>query len=136
VARAFYANSLTIPASTTWEDPEELVFELPSGTILEWHIHGAPEHQHQVSIAIYHTGHRVFPEGEGEYFYPSEYPAVFSVGTMMVPGIRHTVVRGANTDDTYEHTVYIGITVDTVSLADRLLAGVRSLFVPSEVVEE
>lgn len=120
--RIFYAGSLTIPASTTWADPQELVFDIPSGTILEWYIHGAPEHQHQVSIAIYHLEHRILPEGEGEYFYPSEYPAVFSVETPMTPGIRRLVVRGANIDDTYEHTVYIGITLETGTPLNQLLA--------------
>lgn len=136
MSRAFYAGSLTVPASTTWADPEELVFEIPSGTILSWYIKGMLEHQRQVSIAIYHLGHRIFPEGEGEYFYPSQYPAVFNVETPMTPGIRNVVVQGANTDDSYEHTVYVGITVDTESLIDRLLAPVRALFVPSEVTED
>ena len=136
MGRTFYADSLTIPASTSWASPEELTFELPSGTILQWYIHGAPEHQHQVSIAIYHLNHRVFPEGEGEYFYSTDVPAVFEVETEMTPGIRTLVVRGVNTDDTYEHTVYIGVVVDATTPKQSLLERVGAFFVPPEVVED
>jgi len=122
-----YADSLTVPANTTWASPEELVFVVPTGTIVEYYIHGAPEHQHQVAIAIYHPEHRIFPEGEGEYFYPCAVPAVFAVETVMTPGIRRVVVRGGNTDPYYPHTVYIAVTVETGIPARRLMERVWNL---------
>ena len=132
MGRSFYASSLTIPANTNWASPAKCVFVIPAGTIVEWHIHGAPEHQHQVSIAIYHVEHRVFPEGEGEYFYPGERPAIFVVETEMVAGITKLVVLGANTDDTYEHTVYVGVSIATEGFTDRLVTGLKTLFVPTD----
>jgi len=127
MARVLYADSLEVPAATTWGDPAELVFPLPVGTIVEWHVHGAPEHQHQVSMAVYHLEHRVFPEGETEYFYPSGVPAVFQVEVVMTPGIPHVTLRAANTDDTYAHTIYLAVTVETGTLPHRMLERVWNL---------
>jgi len=94
------------------------------------------EHQRQVSVAIYHVGHRVFPEGEGEYFYPSEHPGVFKVETVMTPSARRLVVRGANTDDTYEHTVYVGMLIDTATARGGLLGRVYNSFASRKVEED
>jgi len=136
VGRTFYAGSLTIPASTTWSAPEELVLQVSFGTILEWYIKGMLEHQRQVSVAIYYLGHRIFPEGEGEYFYPSEHPGVFKVETKMTPGARSIVVRGANTDDTYEHTVYVGVVVETATPRPSFLGRVYNSLASKKTGEE
>lgn len=113
MGRSFYASSLTIPASTTWASPETLSWKLPSGIIRQWFVKGMLEHQRQVSIAIYEGGHRVFPEGEGERFYPSEHPGVFPVERAMPEGLGVLTLQGANDDDTYEHTVFVGVIIET-----------------------
>ena len=61
---------------------------------------------------------------------------MFKVETPMVPGIRRLEVRGANTDDTYEHTVYIGVVVDATTPKPTLLERAAAFFVPPEVLEE
>jgi len=121
MARVLYADSLEVPEGTTWAEPAELLFPLPVGTIVQWFVQGAPEHQHQVSMAVYHLEHRVFPEGEAEYFYPCEIPAVFDVEVEMTPGIPHVTLRAANTDDEYPHTIYLAITVETGTIPERAL---------------
>ena len=131
MARTFFAGSLKVPPSTTWTAPAELYFEMPYGKIVEWFIQGAPEHQHQVSLAIYHLEHRVFPFGEGEYFYPGETPTIFRVETEMTPGVRWIKVRATNTDDTYPHTVYVGVTVEPAVP----LSALPGFYVPGEVLE-
>jgi hypothetical protein len=136
MAKAVYSGSLTIPASTTWRAPAKLELEVPAGVVVSWYIHGAPEHQHQVSLAVYYQGHRVFPDSEVEYFYPSETPAVFEVTTEISRGARVLSIRGANTDDTYEHTVYIAATVEHETAPKSLLERLVSAFVPSEVLED
>ena len=136
MAKAVYAGSLTIPASTTWNSPAKLELEVPAGAVVSWYFHGAPEHQHQVSIAIYYQGHRVFPDGEIEYFYPSETPATFEVTTEILAGARKLQVRGANTDDTYEHSIYIAATVEHEVAKRGVLGRIADFLVPAAVVED
>ena len=134
--RTFYADTLTVSANTTWAAPAELLFAIPAGTIVEWYIQGAPEHQHQVSMAAYHLEHRIFPEGEMEYFYPGEIPAVFRVQSEMTPGIRLVAIRAANEDDTFPHSVYVGITVETDLNLEALLRRFFGLIMPRYALED
>ena len=131
MGRTFFSCSITIPASTTWASPKVVTLDLPTGRILGWYIQGAPEHQHQVGIGIYHLEHRIFPFGELEFFYPSEIPAVFEVETEMTPGVRWVKIRGYNTDDTYEHTVYVGVVLEPYMPQTAQLG----FYVPEEVLE-
>lgn len=123
MARAVFATTIEIPVSTTWSDPYEKELELPAGYIIEWFIQGAPEHQHQVSLSIYYMGHRVFPDGEIEVFYSSEFPGNFKVYTEIVEGRRAVSLKGANDDDTYEHAIYIAATVEILGEGEMSLSG-------------
>ena len=109
-----YALSLVIPANTSVSDPYSERVKLTVGRLSQLYLHGAPEHQHQVRIAVYRYGHRIFPEGEPEWFYPSEYPAQFYMDVPLDGGIEELEVVGANEDDTYEHTVYLMLSVARV----------------------
>lgn len=110
-----YALSLTIPPGTNMAEPEVSRVKLTLGMLSQIYIHGAPEHQHQTQIAVYLHGHRIFPEGEVEVFYPSEYPATFMMSIPLTEGATELEVRGANADDTYEHSVYLVFSVSPFS---------------------
>lgn len=135
MGNVFFATSLTIPAETTWTEPYELVFEIPAGTVIEWLVQGAPEHQHQVSISIYYQGHRVFPEGELEVFYTCEQLVQVKTSTFIIPGVRQVVVRGANDDDSYGHSVYVGATVYIETMQKSPIERLFGLFSPPTQVE-
>jgi hypothetical protein len=108
----FFATEITIPASTTWTAPKEETLPIDSGRVVGWYIQGAPEHQHQVQLAIYYREHRVFPEGEKMVFYPSEFPFAPPEDLRITADQTFLTLKGTNDDDTYEHTVYVGAVVD------------------------
>jgi len=135
VGNVFLSTTIDIPAETTWTSPYEKVLELPAGQVIEWFVWGAPEHQHLVSIAIYYQGHRVFPDSEVEVFYTGQRPVQVKASTFIIPGSRQVIIRGANDDDTYQHSVYVGATVYIETMRKSPLERLFGPFRPPTEVE-
>lgn len=123
----FYSKPITIPAQTLESDPIEKYLPLGLGTITRWFIGFPPGCAGLVHVTIYRFEHQILPEGEGQDLYWDGYMFVIEERYALVDEPYEVKIVCWNNDDSYEHTIYIGVEImpipeeTTESLLQRLL---------------
>jgi hypothetical protein len=123
----FYQCSITIPAATVKDTPEQVYLTVSKGTIQRWFVGFPPGCAALAHIAVYWHEQKVFPAGEEEAVNWDDY--VFDPLEdldLSEPPYRLKVV-GWNDDTSYEHTIQVAVVVfptpdvTTEGLLERML---------------
>jgi len=130
----FLFIELTIPAQTPETSPATKPIQLTEGVITYWWVGFPPGCAGLAHVAIYEFEHQILPRGEDQDIYWDGY--IYSVPDHyeMVDEPYQIEVRGWNEDDSYPHTITVGVALEeipevtTESLLERLL---RALVGPS-----
>jgi len=100
----------TTPAGTAETDALELELKLTEGVITQvWMVH--PEGcQSLAHAAIFEGDHQLFPHNRGNSYHGNDVPMIWADEyELKAPALLK--LKTWNKDDTYEHTVYVRITV-------------------------
>jgi len=132
-----FAYAIKTPANTAKANAIETELKLTSGTIVEvWMVH--PEGcQGLAYAAIFRGGHQLYPHNPDEAYHGNAVPMIWKDNyELEAPALLK--LKTWNLDDTYDHTLYLRITVlrgvidtatkallDTLSIIKQLLTGRR-----------
>lgn len=106
-----YAASVTIPANTLEADPVEEVLEVCFGTIRQVFVLFPPGHAGLTSLQIFHQSRQIFPTTPGESFTGDDTQYAFDEQWPIFEVPHELLLRAWNLDDTYEHTIYVELSV-------------------------
>lgn len=100
----------TTPANTAQDDALETKLHLCSGTIIQvWMFH--PEGCHGLAYAsVHHGGHQLYPNNPEKSYHGNAVPMTWS-DNYKLGGPPILKLKTWNLDDTYDHTVYVRVTV-------------------------
>jgi len=132
-----YSYAVTTGKNTAKENAIETELKLTTGTIVEvWMVH--PEGCHGLAYASIHRGgHQLYPANPDEAYHGNAVPMIWKDNyELEAPALLK--LKTWNLDDTYDHTLYLRITVlrgvvdvatqallDTLSIIKQLLTGRR-----------
>jgi len=105
-----YWFAVATPANTAETDAIETELKLTSGVITQvWMMH--PEGCHALAYAsIWKEGHQLYPNNPEEAYHGNDVPMVWDDNyKVLAPALFK--LKTWNLDETYEHTVYVRITV-------------------------
>jgi len=105
-----YWFAVTTPANTAKADAIDTELKLTSGVITKvWMMH--PEGCHALAYAtIWKEGHQLYPNNPEEAYHSNDVPMIWEDNyELLAPALLK--LKTWNLDDTYEHTVYLRITV-------------------------
>lgn len=113
-----YAASLTIPAGTLASDPATEAVALCYGTIIEIEVLFPAGHSGLTHLQIWYHEHQIIPTSPGESLvgddhlieFPERYPVHEEPWAVMLVGWAP--------ESTLEHTIYVGISVETAMLVE------------------
>jgi hypothetical protein len=105
-----YKYQKTTPANTSKENALETSLKLTTGIIIQVVLYH-PEGCHGLAYAaIFRGGHQLYPTNSEEAYNGNAVPATFTDNYELESPAELTL-KTWNLDDTYEHTVYVRITV-------------------------
>jgi len=132
-----YSYAVKTTANTAKKDAVETQLKLTAGTIKQvWMVH--PEGCHGLAYAaIFLGGHQLYPHNPDEAYHGNDVPMIFEDNfELESPAI--LTLKTWNLDDTYDHTLYLRITVlrpkidvatqaliDALNIIKQLLTGRR-----------
>jgi hypothetical protein len=105
-----YKYQKTTPANTAQTNALETPLKLTAGTIVQAVLFHPEGCQGLAYAAIYRGGHQVYPSNPEEAYNGNAVPAIFTDNYELETPAELTL-KTWNLDDTYEHTVYVRITV-------------------------
>lgn len=106
-----YAHSLTIPANTAEADAVEETLELCYGTIRQVYVLFPPGHAGLTRLQIFYQTRQIFPSTPGESFIGDDTVYEFRENWPIYEVPHEVRLRGWNLDETYEHTIYVELSV-------------------------
>jgi hypothetical protein len=107
----FYDFTLTIPAGTPAEAPEELELQLSHGIVHTVRLDFPPGPRGEVSIIICDALHQVFPTNEGGVFNADNTYINFNDYYDLTRAPYLLTAKGWSPDADYDHTIHIEIGV-------------------------
>jgi len=118
-----YSFNLTIPPNTTELEPETLTCHLTYGTISKVSVAFPPGPKALAHLVILHQEHQVWPTNPDESYAWDNHVIEFESEYDLNTAPYDIKLVGWNNDDTYEHTVTVGINVlrGRYALADLLM---------------
>lgn len=106
-----YAASVTIPANTTESDPYEETLGVCFGTIGQVFVLFPPGHAGLTSLQVFYQTRQIFPTTPGESFVGDDTQYTFAERWPIFEPPFELLLRGWNTDDTYDHTIYFEVSM-------------------------
>jgi hypothetical protein len=106
-----YSASVTIPANTTESDPHEEYLDVCFGTISQVFVLFPPGHAGLTHLQVFYQTRQIFPSTPGESFTGDDTQHVFEERQPILEVPHRLLLRAWNSDTTYEHTIYVGISV-------------------------
>ncbi len=107
-----YSLSVTIPPNTQADNPIQETIECAQGLITRVHVRWRWGSANLCGVQLAHSGFKQWPLTIGEWFpsnpSPLEFPERYSIAVRPFA----LTLRAYNLDDTYEHTVWVGVVVE------------------------
>ena len=120
----FYTASLAIPANTAKTAPVEARVKLSAGYITHVTVVLRDEAEFLAHVQIHGSGGQIYPTNLDGDISTSVGRNEIVDQYQLTPGNTELVIRGWNTDDSYQHTAYVQFTVLPAALVE---AGQASL---------
>lgn len=120
----FYDFALTIPAGTAQASPAEQVMKLTHGVVHTVRLYFPPGPRGEVNVAIFESGHQVYPTNRGGVFNADNVYISFDDYYELFRAPYRLVAKGWAPDADYEHTVRIelGVIESKIALASLKVA--------------
>jgi hypothetical protein len=99
-----YGGEVTVPKSTTQDDPVETTFELTYGVITRVMFYPRPGHAGLVHVQVDHWEHQIFPLDPEQDLHGDSHPIIWEEWYELFYSPFELKVRAWNDDDTYAHT--------------------------------
>jgi len=106
-----YKASVTIPANTLEADPHEELLELCYGNIKQVRLYFPAGHKGLTHLQILYQTQQILPATFGESFEGDKGPNTFPENIAIYEPPFMVTLRGWNLCETYEHTIYVELTV-------------------------
>lgn len=121
---------LRVAANTLETDPATKRIQLTKGVITYWWVGFPPGCCDLVRVTIYEFEHQILPRGEDEDLYWDGYVYSIPDSYELVDEPYEIEVRAWNEDDTYPHTVVVGVAleeIEEVTLKDLMKRFIENL---------
>lgn len=111
----FRSAKVDIPPNTTEAAPVTEIIALRHGVITEWFV-GFPDGcADLVHVAVYEHEHRILPRDEDQDLFWNDYVFRIREHWLLEDEPYRIEVRAWNEDDSYTHSVFVGVTVIPVA---------------------
>lgn len=107
----YFVTPLEVPKNTAEGSPAIVTLPIGPGTITRWNIGFPAGCAGLVHVIIKRFDHQVLPEGEGESLYWDNYMFEIAEGLEMDQPPYEVIIEAWNLDDSYSHTVFVGVEV-------------------------
>jgi len=111
-----YRASLLIPAGTLKENPATKEVILAAGVITEVEIFFPPGHGGTTNLAIYRQEHQLWPTSPDEAFIGDDTHITINERYELDGEPYSIELRGWSPNATLDHTVYVGITLESLTM--------------------
>ncbi len=121
---------LTVPANTLEANPARKAIQLTEGRITYWWVGFPPGCADLVRVTVYEFEHQILPRGEDEEIYWNNYVYSIPDSYLLVDEPYEIEVRAWNLDDSYPHTIVVGVSlvpIEEVTLKDLFREFLRSM---------
>ena len=111
-----YDFDLSIPANTPESDPVTVEFKVPAGMITRVRIMIPEGCFGLVHVRIMHYEYQVWPSNPGEWYEGDGVQIEFDESYRLEEDWNPIRIEGYNEDDTYDHTIRVGLSVQPPSV--------------------
>lgn len=105
---------LKVAAGTVEVNPARKLIQLTEGRITHWWVGFPPGCNDLVKVTVYEFEHQILPRGEDEEIYWNNYVYSIPDSYLLVEEPYEIEVRAWNEDDSYEHTVVVGVALEPI----------------------
>lgn len=118
---SFYSLVFTVPKNTAEESPYEQRLPVTGGILHQVSVVIPPGHAGLTGVAIDQGLHQIAPTNQNEWFKGDDVPYKYDEYVELPPDTRELVLRGFNTDDTYDHSFVIAVGILPVEIYNAIL---------------
>ena len=110
----FRVIRLKVDPNTVETSPATKPIQLTKGRITHWWVGFPPGCHDLVKVTVYEFEHQILPRGEDEEIYWNNYVYSIPDSYPLVEEPYEIEVRAWNEDDTYDHTVVVGVALEPI----------------------
>jgi len=115
-----YSKEIRIPANTSKNDPLGVILDVVEGTVKRVWVRWYWGSGNLCGCRLVRGGSQVWPTSLTEWFLSSPYPLTFEEAYPVTDEPLEINIEAYNLDDTYSHTVWVGVLVLRQTLSNRM----------------
>lgn len=125
-----FEASITIPKSTAYTDPTEVMLGISQGVITKIMVRPRPGHAALAHCVICYHEHQIAPSTENMDFAGDTFPIDWEEYLEVTQPPYELKIKGWNDDDTYEHTfdIFVAVLPRAATLGQMFTDAIKSLF--------
>lgn len=117
----FYSLVFTVPKNTAEDQPYEQKLPVTGGILHQVSVSIPPGHAGLTGVAIDEGLHQIAPTNQNEWFKGDDVHFSYPEYIELPPDARELVLRGFNTDDTYDHGFVIAVGIMPAEIYNAIL---------------
>jgi len=125
-----YQHTITVTSGKTKASPEVTIFPLTDGVLTKIDVGFPAGCAGLVGIRVLRGSHQLFPMVEDEWFVTDDYTIAFPIKQEVTEQPRLLRIEGYNSDDTYDHTITLRVSIERAVDASTALLQVVSERLP------